>query len=319
MLKKDIDQAVKILKEGGLVAFPTETVYGLGADAKNEAAIKKVFIAKQRPMDHPVIVHIGDVSELPDWASEISPIAWKLTQAFWPGPLTLILKKAPEVLDAVTGGQDTVGIRMPNHPLTLAFLKAFGSGMVGPSANRFGRISPTTAEAVCEELGDSVDYILEGGQCAVGVESTIVDVSGEQPVILRPGMITAKQLEAVLHEPVGTYKKNAPRVSGSLETHYAPVTKTYLIASENLSDYLNKLTSNDLPCVVLIRQPLLVQNQLIQFIAMPATAKEYAHDLYQTLRIADKQRVKQIVIEAVPHEPEWSAIRDRLERAAAGC
>jgi L-threonylcarbamoyladenylate synthase len=267
-------------------------------------------------MDHPVIVHLGEIAQLSSWVRDIPAVAFQLAEVFWPGPLTLILKRSESVLDAVTGGQDTIGVRIPNHPLTLELLKTFGSGLVGPSANRFGRISPTTAAAVREELGDAVDMVLDGGSCAVGVESTIVDVSDEHPVILRPGMITAKQIAAVLHEPVATHKKNAPRVSGSLESHYAPQTKTYLITSEKLSDYLKHLSAIELPCVVLTQQHLLDHNQSIQCILMPKTAKDYAHDLYQTLRIADKKGVKQIVIEAVPDEPEWSAIRDRLEKAA---
>lgn len=314
MLEKDIELAVKILKEGGLVAFPTETVYGLGADATNLSAIEKVFLAKQRPMDHPVIVHLGDISQLSRWAMDVSPLAFKLAHAFWPGPLTLILKKSSIVFEAVTGGQDTVGIRIPNHPVTLKLLKKFGGGIVGPSANRFGRISPTTADAVREELGDVVDYILEGGQSAVGVESTIIDMSDNQPVILRPGMITAEQIEAVLQQPVALYKRNAPRVSGSLELHYAPQTETHLISPEKLLDYLDQLT--EFPCVVLARTK--VHHEKVQCIVMPESASEYAHELYQSLRSADKMGVKQIIIEDVPLDSEWAAIRDRLQRASAG-
>ncbi len=265
-----------------------------------------------------MIVHLGDFSQLSLWARDVSPVARLLAETFWPGPLTLILKKAPSVPDLVTGGQATVGARIPNHPLTLELLKRFGGGIVGPSANRFGRISPTTAQAVHEELDGSVDFVLDGGQCTVGVESTIVDVSGDEPVILRPGMISAKQIEAVLHQQVGTHKKNAPRVSGSLESHYAPVTKTRLMTSDSLSDYLKQLTDQEGSCIVLTRQPLLLQNPLIQFILMPRTAPAYAHDLYQTLRVADKKGVKQIIIEAVPEDSEWYAIRDRLQRAASG-
>jgi len=315
MLEDEINQAVKILRQGGLVAFPTETVYGLGADAKNSEAVRKVFIAKKRPMDHPLIVHIGDMAQLSEWANEVSPTAIRLAKAFWPGPLTLILRKAPHVSDLVTGGQDTVGIRIPNHPVVQALLHAFGSGLVGPSANRFGRISPTTAQAVREELDTAVDWVLDGGQCEVGVESTIVDVSGDHPVILRPGMITAKQIEAVLHGPVMMSKKGAPRVSGSLEFHYAPQTRTYLITQDKLEDFLDTLTDEDLPCALLARNPPSFRRKQVEIIQMPVTAQEYAHDLYQTLRELDKKKLKQIIIEAVPDDLEWNAIQDRLKRA----
>jgi len=237
-LKEEMTKAVDILRAGGLVAIPTETVYGLGADARNPSAVQKIFQAKQRPSDHPLIVHIGEIAQLHEWAVDISPEAWLLAKTFWPGPLTLILKKAPEVSELVTGQQTTIGLRMPNHPVALTVLKEFGGGIAAPSANRFGRISPTTAEAVQEELGDAVDLILEGGQCAVGVESTIVDVSGEQIAILRPGMITAEQIVAVLKQPVLTTPKNAPRVSGSMESHYAPLTPTKLMSIDEKRNFL---------------------------------------------------------------------------------
>src|SRR4029078_13456997 len=197
MLPQDINQAVAILRSGGLVAMPTETVYGLAADARNPEALRKIFLAKQRPSDHPLIVHIADMEQLPQWTSAVSALAQKLARAFWPGPMTLILPKADSVLDLITGKQTTIGIRIPNHPVAQALLKAFGSGVAAPSANRFGHISPTTAEAVREELGDAVDMVLDGGQCDIGVESTIIDVSRGDPVILRPGMISAADIEAV--------------------------------------------------------------------------------------------------------------------------
>lgn len=310
MLKKDINKAIEILSQGGLVAIPTETVYGLGADASNSAAVEKIFLAKQRPMDHPVIVHIGDLSQLSEWAVDISAQALLLANTFWPGPLTLILKKAPHVHAGVTGGQDTIGVRMPNHPVALAVLKAYGRGVAAPSANRFGRISPTTADAVREELGDAVDLVLEGGQCEVGVESTIVDVSGEHPAILRPGMITARQIEAVLHQHLVTEVKNAPRVSGSLESHYAPDTKTVLMGTDEIKLFLNK---NPTDVTVLVWSGNFNENNVIN---MSADSTVYAHDIYQVLRDLDKKGLKQIIIERVPETVEWDAIRDRLQRAA---
>lgn len=306
---QNISKAVAILRKGGIVAFPTETVYGLGADARNLAALRKIFSAKRRPMDHPLIVHIGDISQLSDWASEVSDSALLLAKTFWPGPLTLILKKAADVPDLVTGNQSTIGLRIPNHPIALSLLQAFGGGLAAPSANRFGRISPTTAEAVREELGDAVDFILDGGPCAVGVESTIVDMTGEEPVILRPGMISKKQIEEVLKKPVASQKKSAPRVSGSMESHYAPVTKTRLIKD------ISELSMDDLPLAVLTRKKISINNENVHSVLMPNDPEKYAHDLYLTLRELDKKNFKQIVIEAVPEEQEWDAIRDRLMRA----
>lgn len=320
MLNNEIKHGVDILRQGGLVAMPTETVYGLAADAKNPDALKKIFHAKGRPIDHPLIVHIGDISQLSDWAIDVSPEALLLAKTFWPGPLTLILKKAPHVSDIVTGGQDTIGIRVPKHPVAQALLKAFGGGVAAPSANRFGRISPTTAEAVREELGDRVDLVLDGGQCEVGVESTIVDVSGKDIRILRPGMITVQQIETVLHHHLSQAKQQTPRVSGSMESHYAPVTKTRLMNTSELAVYLKSI--HQLPVAVLLRDhsPLVSQiqknNPTVECVVLSENAAQYAHDIYQVLRNLDKKQLTEILIERVPDELEWEAIRDRLQRAA---
>lgn len=311
-----INKAVEILRSGGLVGIPTETVYGLGADARNPEALKKIFAAKQRPIDHPLIVHLADASQLSEWAVDISDSAVILAKHFWPGPLTLILKKAPHVSDLVTGGQDTIGLRVPSHPVAHALLQTFGSGIAAPSANRFGRISPTTAEAVREELGDAVDLVLDGGACEVGVESTIVDVTTDEPVILRPGMITATQISEVLKKSIAAKKKDAPRVSGSLETHYAPVTKTSLVNSKNISAFLQNLKTEDFPVALLIREKLNVP-ELVETVLMSENPKQYAHDLYHVMRGLDKKKFKQIIIEEVPDDSEWDAIRDRLTRAAS--
>ncbi len=314
-LNQDLQYAATTLHNGGLVAIPTETVYGLAADAKNPAALLKVFQAKGRPVDHPLIVHIADISQLTEWAIDISPQALSLAKHCWPGPLTLILKKAPGVNDIVTGGQDTIGIRVPNHPVALALLQQFGSGVAAPSANRFGRISPTTAEAVREELGDKVDCILDGGQCDVGVESTIVDVSGNDIRILRPGMITAKQIEAVLHAHLAvTSTQHTPRVSGSLESHYAPVTKTELMSSQQLQKYLQNIPASDLPLAVMHFKNISVTEK-IHSVLMQEDAAQYAHDLYKVLRDLDKKQFKKIIIQAVPDDSGWDAVRDRLSRA----
>ena len=239
----DIQRAVALLCQGELVALPTETVYGLGADALNPDAVAKIFTAKGRPSDHPLIVHLADAGQIMTWAREVPKDAIALARAFWPGPLTLILKRDESVPDLVTGGQDTVGLRVPNHPVALELLRAFGSGVAAPSANRFGRISPTTAEHVRQELGERVALILDGGACAVGLESTIVDLSRGVPVILRPGAIGADDIARVLGrrprlrgefeaEAGGAAEQGAtPRVSGALAAHYAPRTPLELVAT----------------------------------------------------------------------------------------
>ena len=217
-----IQQGVTILRAGGLVAFPTETVYGLGADAENATAVARIFAAKGRPAHHPLIVHFGNVHDLPAWAAEVPALAWRLAEHFWPGPLTMILRRHPRVPDAVTGGLDTVGLRVPSHPVAQALLGMFGGGVAAPSANRFGRVSPTTAEHVRSELGALVDYIIEGGACAVGLESTIVDLSSEAPAILRPGGVTQEALAAVLAQPVPFRAGGKVRSGENLALEYNP-------------------------------------------------------------------------------------------------
>jgi len=290
----DIDQAITILTQGGLVAIPTETVYGLAADAQNDVALKKIFAAKERPTDHPLIVHIASSAQLNDWAREIPAEAYLLTEHFWPGPLTLVLKKKLGVSDLITGQQDTVGLRAPAHPLTQKLLKKFNRGIAAPSANKFGRISPTTAEAVYEELGTAVDLILTGGQSTKGLESTILDLSQNQPTILRPGIISRLAIEKILNKKVLLTQKNSPRVSGALESHYAPRTKTSLFSGKLSADILT--------------------DKSIAIIKFFPDIAQYSHDLYQTLRELDKQNLKLILIEQVPETDEWDAVRDRLQR-----
>ena len=210
-----VEQAAAVLRRGGLVAFPTETVYGLGADAESPDAVARIFAAKGRPANHPVIVHIGHADLLEHWAADIPPSAWLLAKHFWPGPLTLILKRNARVLDAVTGGQDTVGLRMPDHPVALALLSAFGGGVAAPSANRYGRISPTTALHVRDELGEAVDCILDGGPCRVGIESTILDLSGAHPQLLRPGAISAAAIEIALGRDLVAADRKSTRLNSS--------------------------------------------------------------------------------------------------------
>lgn len=300
------------------MAFPTETVYGLGADARNEAAVRRIFAAKERPYDHPLIVHIASLNKLTEWASDIPPAALALASAFWPGPLTLVLKKQPSVLDIVTGGQETIGLRIPQHPLAQALLQAFEGGIAAPSANKFTHISTTTAAAVREELGLDVDMILDGGSCTVGLESTIIDLSGPEPVILRPGMITAEAIAVVLGKPVVTKRqdKPGPRAPGMHHLHYAPTTSSKLVETAALPTFLQSLTPSALPLALLARTQVMSPHA-VHVVQMPQEAAAYAHELYYTLRLLDNQQFKQIVIEAVPDGPEWEAIRDRLMKATA--
>jgi len=313
-----IAEAAAQLKAGELVAFPTETVYGLGADASNADAVRKVFAAKGRPADHPLIVHIADTVQLANWAREIPQAVHMLAQKFWPGPLTLVLKRHPNVLDAVTGGQDTVAIRVPSHPVAQALLRAFGGGIAAPSANRFGRVSSTTAAHVREEFGDTVACVLDGGATDVGIESTIVDCSGDAPALLRPGMITPQQIEAVLGAPVAVPLAGSPRASGMLDKHYAPQTPLMQMEGDLVVELAHSLVRQGKRVAVLARtrlQPLL--DNLI-WIAAPADAAGYAHDLYANLRTLDHAGCDAILVEQPPDETLWLAIRDRLNRAAAG-
>lgn len=314
-----ITKAVSVLRAGGLVAFPTETVYGLGGDASNPIAIQRIFTAKERPSDHPLIVHIANTRMLSHWAADIPDAAEKLAEAFWPGPLTLILKKQPHVIDKITGGQSTIGVRVPRHPMALALLEAFGGGIAAPSANRFTHISPTTAAAVREELGNKVELILEGGACEVGLESTIVDMTSGQPRILRPGMITAHAISEVLNISVlSTDVLTLIRAPGRHHLHYAPETMAELIASEKILSAVTGLTTKQLPAAVMIHSDInLPIIEGIRWIKMAPDAIHYAHDLYHMLRSLDQQAFKCILIEAVPDEEAWHAIRDRLSKATA--
>ena len=320
-----VQEAAAILRRGGLVALPTETVYGLGADAANPAAVARIFAAKGRPADHPVIVHLGNVSQLEQWATDIPDSAYTLAQAFWPGPLTLILKRHASVSDAVTGGQDTIGLRIPGHPIALALLNAFGGGIAAPSANRFGRICPTTAAHVREELGAAVDCILDGGPCQVGIESTIVDLSAEGARVLRPGGISAAALEAVLGYALSPVASITPRVPGALEVHYAPRTPLKLVAAEGLNATVMTHLQRGERVAVLARTGV-SPDQRCRWESMPATATDYAQLLYAKLRALDDLTADIILIEAPPVEAAWQAVLDRLQRAAmrddrftAGC
>lgn len=314
----EIERAVAALRRGELVAFPTETVYGLGADASSETAVRRIFAAKGRPADHPVIVHLGDRGMLRDWASDIPPAAQKLADRFWPGPLTLILPRAAHVLDAVTGGQPSVGLRMPDHPVALALLRAFGGGIAAPSANRFGRISPTRAEHVQSELGDAVALVLDGGPSRVGVESTIVDLSRDQPTLLRPGHIAASALGEVLGRPLAmpSTVSNTTRAPGTLASHYAPRTPLDIISVERLEETITSLRERGLRPGVLARRDLQATHSDLHEIVLPEDAAGYARELYASLRELDQRGYDRIIVEAVPDGEAWLAVRDRLRRAA---
>lgn len=315
---EQIAAAVDALRRGELVAFPTETVYGLGADASNPAAVRRIFAAKGRPADHPVIVHLPHADWLEQWASHVPERAWRLATRFWPGPLTLILPRAAHVLDVVTGGQPTVGLRVPDHPVAQALLQAFGGGIAAPSANRFGRVSPTRAEHVRAELGNAVAVILDGGPCRVGLESTIVDLSGPQPAILRPGAITAQQIEATLGEPVHTPARSRTRAPGTLPSHYAPVTPVELVADEQLEKRARAWRREGRRVAVVARRPAPADLAEVPWRALPDDPQGYGHALYATLRELDALRGDRILVARVPDDEAWTAVRDRLTRAAHG-
>ena len=315
---RDIDHAAAVLRAGGLVAFPTETVYGLGADAGNSAAVRKIFEVKGRPSTHPVIVHLADAVQLANWAREIPDDARRLARKFWPGPLTVILKRAGKVSDVVTGGQDTVALRVPAHPVAQQLLARFGGGIAAPSANRHGRVSATTADHVRREFGAAVECILDGGEAGIGIESTIIDLSGAGAVLLRPGWITADEIEATLGASLGAPAADAPRAPGTLAAHYAPRTPLVLLEGDLAVELAASLARQGKRVAVLAlsaQQPLLPG---LEWSAAPRDAAGYAHALYAGLRRLDEAGCDTILVERPPQAPEWAAINDRLARAAAG-
>jgi L-threonylcarbamoyladenylate synthase len=293
-----VQEAVQILRTGGLVAFPTETVYGLGADADNAQAIQSIFRVKGRPSAHPLIVHLGSGDEVKDWAVSVPDEAHLLIRTYWPGPLTLILKKTQRVLSSVSGGQDTVGLRVPDHKMALALLREFRGGIAAPSANRFGRVSPTSADHVRQDLGGQVDFILDGGPCAVGVESTIVDFSSGEPVILRPGGVTREALEETLRQTLPVRGGGPVRASGQLESHYAPRALVVIVP----------------PAAADTRAELLRGEG--KQVALLSAAEVTPHELYASLRRVDASGVDVIVV-ALPEETGIGlAVADRLRKAA---
>jgi L-threonylcarbamoyladenylate synthase len=332
---REINQAAQVLLQGGLVAFPTETVYGLGADAESREAVERIYQAKGRPSNHPVIVHIAPEADLSYWAAQVPDEARVLIDAFWPGPLTLILKRAAHISDVVSGGQDSVGVRCPSHPVAQRLIRAFAAGkpsgqggIAGPSANKFGQVSPTQAAHVRDEFPELVAQgmpILEGGASEVGIESTIVDLSrldqGIGPVLLRPGQITAQQIAVVLNTSVQEADAHAPRVSGALKSHYAPHTPIRLVTAKDMVLLASQAQSDVSKPTVFVTHSL-IQNALtrqpgVEWVSMSAQAAVYSHALYATLRALDQGGYAQMVWEEVPDNLEWLGIKDRLGRAAA--
>lgn len=304
----EVRRAAEILRAGGLVAFPTETVYGLGADASSAEAVARLYRVKGRPADHPVIVHFDSLERALAFAREIPDEARILAKAFWPGPLTLILKRSERAKDFVTGGQPSVGIRVPSHPIAQELLKAFGGGIAAPSANRFGRVSPTTAAHVREDLGADVDLVLDGGPTEVGIESTIVDLSGGGAVLLRPGGISREQLEKII--PLKEKSAASPRHSGGLERHYSPRTPARLVPAHLLDREISLLKNR--AAVLAFSRP---DERVDYWLRMPRDADAYAKKLYAALRELDRAGCEAILIEAPPQAPGWDAIHDRLKRA----
>lgn len=321
--------AAALLAEGKLVAFPTETVYGLGADAENPDAVRGIFAAKGRPADHPLIVHVARNADLQRWAREVPSQAQQLIDAFWPGPLTLILPRASHIPALVAGGQDSIGLRSPSHPVAQALLAAFKhgqGGIAGPSANRFGHVSPTTAQHVIDEFGlpgEATDSplacVLDGGQSEVGIESTIIDLSrldAHGAVLLRPGRISAAQIAEVLGEMPAMPDRAAPRVSGSLDAHYAPNTPLALVTTEQLSALMQRLSARGRRFALMYYTQDAANSQAAVRLPLSADPQAYAHALYATLRLLDMKSCELILVEQPPQDERWQGVNDRLRRAA---
>jgi L-threonylcarbamoyladenylate synthase len=308
----EVRRAAEILRAGRLVAFPTETVYGLGADASNPAAIALLYAVKRRPMEHPVIVHFAHAEPAFAWTREVPETARKLAARFWPGPLTLVLKRSALARDFITRGVDTIGVRVPSHPVGRAMLDAFGAGVAGPSANRFGHVSPTTAAHVRADLGRDVELVLEGGSSEVGIESTILDLSRDRPVLLRPGHVSRETLEQFLGEAVPDGDAQAPRHPGGLERHYAPQTPVRLVPAHALDAEIAKLGAH--AAVLAFSRP---DERVDYWLRMPRDAEGYARRLYAALRELDGAGCEAILIESPPQAPAWQAVRDRLQRATS--
>jgi L-threonylcarbamoyladenylate synthase len=304
------------LRAGDLVVFPTETVYGLGANASNPAAVRKIFEVKGRPADHPVIVHLDNPRYLHRWVSDVPAAAERLADMFWPGPLTLILPKADNVNEIVTGGQNSIGIRIPSHPMAQQLLTAFGGGIAAPSANRYGRLSPTKPEHVRDELGDAVHVLLDGGDSPIGLESTIVSCLNNEVRLLRPGFITRSQIVQVVGElAVGG---SGPRAPGDRAQHYAPSTPLEIVATDDLEARAGEFVARHEKVAVLAMRPPLHTTRYMTWINAGKKPDQYAHNLYNHLRTLDRAGCVRILAQELPQDERWAAILDRLQRASGG-
>lgn len=314
----DFDRAVDLLRRGRLVAVPTETVYGLAADASNPEAVRGIFAAKQRPENHPLIVHLAAPHQLDHWARNIPETARRLAASFWPGPLTLLLHKAPNVSPVVTGGRDTIGLRVPAHPVMHRLLEAFGGGLAAPSANRYQQLSPTSAWQVMEGLGGRIDAVLDGGRCEVGVESTIVDLTGAVPRIVRAGPVTRAALQDALGRPVEFPETHDVAVPGNVAMHYRPRTPLHLFGIDELRARLRAKT-DDAPIAVVSRHRVDGEQArgIARIVTMPENKADYAQRLYDVLHMLDAAGVSAIWMEQPPPLEEWRDVRDRLMRAAS--
>jgi L-threonylcarbamoyladenylate synthase len=316
-IASDIERAADVLRAGGLVALPTETVYGLGANAEDPVAVARIFQVKGRPPSHPLIVHIAAADQLDEWVEEVPATARLLAGHFWPGPLTLVLRRGHRVPLEATGGLETVAVRVPDHPVALALLAAFGGGVTAPSANRFGSVSPTTADHVRAELGDAVDFVLDGGSCEVGVESTIVDVTGDTPSILRPGGVTREDLEAVLGHPVAVPSSSGVRVPGQHPSHYAPRARVVLVEPEKVVAEAELAQEAGHQVGVFLPPSLAgAEVKAHAVVALPGVMDAYAHGLYGFLRELDQQGCDLIVASLPVEEGLGLAVANRLRRAA---
>lgn len=312
-----IDRAVAVLRRGGLVAFPTETVYGLGADATDPDAIDRIFVAKGRPSDHPLIVHIAEGAAIDRWARDVPAVARILADAFWPGPLTMILRRSPLVPDAVTGGRDTVGLRVPDHPVARALLDAFAGGLAAPSANRFGQVSPTSASDVIADLGADVDFVLDGGPCRVGVESTILDLSGDEPEILRPGGVSRERLADVLGAAPGSWSGSGPaRAPGMLASHYSPRATVEVVTEDEVVARSGLLAGEGRTVAVMGPRAIAGLADEVIELEPVGLGDDYARHLYARLRQADRLGADVLLAVAPPAEGVGVAVIDRLRRAA---
>jgi len=312
----EIETAVQTLRDGELVAFPTETVYGLGANAQNPAAVRKVFEVKGRPANHPVIVHLDSPRFLHRWVREVPQSATRLAEVLWPGPLTMVMPRAASVHDVITGGQDTIAIRVPAHPMAQQLLTAFGGGIAAPSANRYGRLSPTRAEHVREEFGDALRVILDGGECQIGLESTIVAFEGAEVRLLRPGAVTVAQIKSVVGELLVGADAGSPRVPGSPPTHYAPSTPLTIVAAGEIDAQADAASTGGRRVAVLAQRLPLRSHKYVTWVNAGRRPETFARDLYSNLRTLDKAGCQRILVQAVPDGERWDAVRDRLLRAA---